>query len=224
VGIRVHKFLGYGLSNVESKDYKIVDPRINCDSPLLSCSSLDLDDYKGWLDKNTAPEDGFLDRYWLNNREEKENRGLEDCIAYQNEYGLENVLCLQPLALKDWSRYDDSIDYVEETYLRDDPQINYVKHLHSGIHPYDGSFVHGQTGKPLTGEALYWRRGVRADLATHELDAVARLAGFKDHADALLNCVPKVPDEIRLLCQYTELFTNEHVYKQLRPMIYTYWS
>jgi hypothetical protein len=36
--------------------------------------------------------------------------------------------------------------------------------------------------------------------------------------------VPKVPEEIRDLAEFGQLFTHAGVWRQLRPVLYTYWS
>jgi hypothetical protein len=59
MSIRIHKFLGYGLTDIESDNCKITDPRINPNSPLLDVSSTfadedQLDDYANWLGKHSS--------------------------------------------------------------------------------------------------------------------------------------------------------------------------
>ena len=52
----------------------------------------------------------------------------------------------------------------------------------------------------------------------------AELMGFSDVEAAKRMLVPRVPDEIELLCRWLCLFNNDNTIFELKPMIYTYWS
>jgi hypothetical protein len=56
------------------------------------------------------------------------------------------------------------------------------------------------------------------------LDSLAQAAGFDSHADATSNVVPVVPEEIRDLAAFAGLFTDDTIWRQLRPLLYAYWS
>ena len=56
------------------------------------------------------------------------------------------------------------------------------------------------------------------------MDELAQTIGFKDHAEALENIVPTIPEPIVDLCTFGKLFTDESVFWQLKPILYTYWS
>jgi hypothetical protein len=51
----------------------------------------------------------------------------------------------------------------------------------------------------------------------------AQYLGFETVEEAEENIVPVVPDEIKALCEYLEIFNDINVVNQLRPIIYTFW-
>lgn len=151
--------------------------------------------------------------------------------------GLSNVLCITPVWLLDsWNRNDDTMDWIEETYFSKpghDPQTSYVEVLKDGIYPYSGLWMHAQTGQALPGDGVRHWRIMKDHYEEHpekydedaalSLDIWANAAGFDDHEDAVANCVPLVPDEVRHLVEFGQLFTSDDAYKHLRPMLYVYW-
>ncbi|MFE0472420.1 hypothetical protein ACFW2V_12470 [Streptomyces sp. NPDC058947] len=56
------------------------------------------------------------------------------------------------------------------------------------------------------------------------LDKVAPRLGLdvRNHAEAERFIVPLVPDAIRRVCEWGCLFTSSDVWRQLRPLVYTY--
>lgn len=256
MGIRVHKFLGYGLDDVKCNHAEQPrDPRINNDSPLLTYQGDELDKYEKWLkgrygDMEKVVKDDpaalrdipLLDRWYFrdiahpNSRRDKRSQ-ITDCIAFDSEFGLENVLVLQPVACTDWERYDDMIDYTVESYLFDRPE-NYVTprldRLKHGLYPFNGSYMDSRDGRRLPDVVMDWVRtvshvltGVDAAEAVKYgpvLDDYAVELGFEDQPDAMKHIAPVVPGEILELAEYAELFTDPSVAWQLRPMLYTWWS
>lgn len=233
MGIRIHKYLGYGLTNVEVKDYKIVDERIDWDAfdYLRDCYGEEhLKHYRQWLGwaKSDYYERGMLDWFYLNDEREKKRRGLDNCYAWDPEYGMPEVLVLQPLGCPDWIRYDDTIDYMEETYRKDgeQPQGNYLKVYEHGIYPWS-SYIDRRTGEQVKDPIWAWIRATydpEVETEVDVLDHLAQLCDFADHAEALVNVVPQIPPEIKNLVEFTEIFTNLDTVYDLRPVLYTYWS
>lgn len=254
MGIRLHKFMGYGLTDIScDSDGRIDDERINPQSILLgggagndseeAWTEAARESYRSWLQEQrtalehkrkqgeTVEHPAVLDRWYLNDQErvQRDRRYLRDCIAYQPEYGLANVLALQPLACADWKRYDDPIDYMTETFIAEpagENGINHVEVFAHGIHPFNASYMDARTGlliKDLQPIEVGWvlRDDERYEPMT--ADVISRL-GFSDRAEFLQNVVPKVPQEIRDIAEFTGLFTHDHVWRQLRPLLYTYWA
>ena len=194
-------------------------------------------DYLGWLSERSG--EVHLDRGYLNEKlgeSGKDGLWLPDCCAYAGEYGLPSVLVLRPVHATDWVRYNDAIDYAEEALLRqrlgkdagDETMACRVELLEYGFYPYHNFYMDARSGRALGREALMWRRthnaSVKVKFKEQVLDDIARALGFADDADAQAHIVPAVPEDIRDLALYTELFTDESVYLQLRPMLYTHWS
>lgn len=239
MGIRIKKVIGYGLTNVKHDGYKLDDPRINADSPFfLRDGTLTLAGYINFLEGKTGDDgrhnrDYGMEYYWLKNDDNRQRRGHRDpegCVHWQPEYGLPNVLLLRPVANDDWSRYDDTIDWIEETYLRSEKhaQQPWARKFQHGIYPYSGSYMDSRDGRRLDDTVMVWIRlrsdgkpGAERDEA---LDGLAEILGFKDHKQANRYIAPIVPGEIRALAEYGELFTDDKVLLQLRPLIYCYWS
>jgi hypothetical protein len=228
--------MGYGLDDLAHQGFKLIDPRINLSSPAWDYN-MDVEDYAKWLEATPVADefDMDLDRWTLRDRS-RDNQwkpDMNDCYAYSPEYGLANVLVLRPLATKDWSRYDDPLDYVSETFLYctiDGPTSKVEPlGLHT-LHPFE-AFMDKRTGEKIDDRIYSWVREVNGGgpaggppSTQSQLDRSAQRAGFADHADALENVAPMVPVEVRNLCKYMEIFTSEDTCLTLRPMIYTYWS
>lgn len=238
MGIRVHKVLGYGLTDVECENYRISDARFNPASKFLDDERWEMkpDEYLDWLKARTEERekasdfDAFnIDVYLLKEGTEKRDRlYMSDVFIHQREYGLPSVVLLKPLSFEDWRRYDDAIDYVEETYLRPDEerQINWVKELPHGIYPYSGIYMDRRTGERLKDplETLWRRRYFSPNVTDETREDIAMAMGCATFEEADKTFGPLVPVEIRDLVEWGELFTDDTVWRQLRPMLYTYWS
>jgi hypothetical protein len=234
MGIRVNKFLGYGLTDL-TPGYRS-DPRINWDSPLLLCSDEKMPtagDYFTWLEaRREAAGDKFsfsLDWALLRHDEERRGPDLYDCAAYEHEYGLKEVLALRPVTKDDWARSDDDLDYMEETYpWSERSQQNRVQVYEHGPFPFNGSYMDKRDGRRLSDVVFPWwqmQNGTRdREFREQAADLFAVQMGFTGHAEAAENVVPEVPEEIRDLAEFGRLFTHAGVWRQLRPLIYVYWS
>lgn len=243
MGIRIHKVLGYGLTDLQVADGKIVDPRINPKSVLLSYSkSSKLEPYLEYLrDRASGKHDGtkdisaqieatFIEQ--LSGKKKQPKATPYDCVTWETEGGLPNVFVLTPLGLvNEWHRWDDTIDYYE---AEGNPEPG-LKLLKTGAYPYDG-WMDSKTGDPLnTSSVSYWRH-FRETLnqSDKEIDEVsfaktltyfAKEAGYKgDTAEFEQRIAPSIPDPIRFLVDWGQLFVNPKDVLQLRPMIYTYWN
>lgn len=240
MGIRVHKRLGYGLADVAEDD-----PRINPASALLQYDRLSVLEYRRFLDhryRERRKSDEFVwshDEITLRHEPRFDRMDLSDCVAGGEEYGLASVLLLCPVSLNgEWSRFDDAIDYMEETYLRPaaERQANHVQLFRHGIHPFNGSYMDARTGEPMSQEVMTWiraassfeaetGRGSDDSLPREELDAITKASTpFGTFDEAAGNIVPLVPGEVRDLAEYGDLFTAPDVWRQLRPMLYVYWG
>jgi hypothetical protein len=242
MGIRVTKVLGYGLTDVKTRKYNIADSRINRKSPLLNYDAKEtLDDYLDWLRASTPDENaltaGFnIDRWYFKEREEADFDWYKktgatipaDLIHHGTEYMEKNVLLIRPLFCKDWQRHDDPIDYIEEGFKYKDVDTgvaNWCREIPEGIFPWSGSFMNSRTGEPVKDGITLWRVMTWKNWdKIYDLEETAIKCGFDSVEDMKANFAPQVPESIRDLVKWGKLFTNDDVWKQLRPMIYTYWS
>jgi hypothetical protein len=161
MGIRVHKFLGYGLTDL-TPGYRS-DPRVNWDSPLLPTGdeSPTAGDYWTWLEaRRGAVGDKFsfsLDWALLRHDEKRRGADLYGCAVYEHEYGLKEVLALRPVTKDDWARFDDDLDYMEETYpWREDSQQHRVQVYEHGPFPFNGSYMDKRDGRRLPDVVFPW--------------------------------------------------------------------
>lgn len=245
MGIRVRKFLGYGLTGVECQE----DPRINWDSPLVSYEdrdSISIERYQEFLKRREA-EDTAADPQGRNFRNESAfirwslNAGktfdLSDTVTYddgESDDGAK-VLVIRPLTDTDWYRFDETIDWMEESHLRyPDQDGNGFDRVdvfpRATIYPYQ-FWMDRRDGRRLGGMIFEWIRASRftsttattSDLLIKVLDEFAKDVGFKSHEEAWANVVPGVPEAVRDVVEFGHLFTDSRTTLELRPMLYTFW-
>lgn len=230
MGMRINKMLGYGLTDVATEDYRITDPRINADSFLLGPNVPPAEDYIAFLERTADMNDSEV---WLETGLLKGDTGADadssDLCTWRCEYGLPNVLLLRPFGFAKWHRWASPID-VEEEAIRGKGMDYRVERTISGLEPWSGLHMDVRTGGRIEGNTVnLWRRVING-LSEDDTDrlpilnALARAMGYADHAEAERYIAPYVPDEIRRICQWGELFTSPEVCFQLRPLLYTYWS
>lgn len=230
MGIRVHKVMGYGLTDLEATDRKITDPRISADALLGGADMPNGAEYLAWLEREDELGDDLsraLDRFTVEERlKEGKTVDLWNSVAHDGEFGLPNVIVFTPPSMPDWRRYDDPIDWVEETYPLGDQeaQANDARQFPHGFYPYSGSYMDTRTGEDLDQNIMYWVRGVSANADEQELDGLAQVAGFATHREAAAYVAPIVPDDVRRLVKFLKVFNSPDGWRELRPTLYTYWS
>lgn len=246
MGIRVHKTLGYGLTDLSCEGHKITDERINPDGILNSNRWEDTDwtreAYQEYLEKiENSPQDELSNHFSLDASLDiySLNEGLKSwqptsSVIHSPEFGLSNVLCIVPPCMhKDWNRYDDSIDYVEETMVYQ--EVNRVVTFKKGFFPWNDIYVDSRTGKRLRCDNhdryCYLKRYLKATKDHSTKTRVRNLIqkeieemGFKDQQELNKFIIPAIPTSIRLFCNFTRIFQDEKTVFSLRPMLYVHWS
>ena len=163
----------------------------------------------------------------------------EDCFKNGcSDYGLENVACVIPYGFKDWYRYDNIIDYIEESK---GSIGDYVKTFDDGFYPYIGTFIDSRNGKTIEpdGMACYFLRRLNVIKKLNAksrkvnrivieqdniLQGISKSMGFVNTEETLKYMAPKVPAPIKFICEFGQAFTSPEVIWQLRPILYVYWG
>jgi len=259
MGIRIHKVLGYGVDNIQhgKKGWDMQDPRIDTKKFRdLHSKAYEMGgpEILKWLKNEKEALVQFHDKHHPSKQKEKDDefrdldfqfflRGIEDhlerkkihdfgsSIIWDGEYGLPNVMQFVPITCPDWRRYDDTIDYHEETDGRE--QANWVKFLKvGGIFPWNG-WVRFRDPKP----GILKEDAKKGDLVRLDPATYSQLVGWWDKrekplalGDTLKHFLedyrPILPIDVTSILWFmrnafkdVDSFLNE-----LRPMIYVYWA
>lgn len=240
MGIRIHKKIGYGLDDVQYQDIKIVDQRFNLEDGYFAFDCEDQEEiFSGskffeHLEKRVENEQKeknismlLFDFCYLKDLNLKEF-DFFDYITYDSEFGLKNVILFQTFS-EDWTRYDNIIDYVEETENR---QKNNYKILKRPIYPYE-NWINLKTGLDyleVDGKRLRLVELLRAvnyfeEFVDIEVDEeYLKTFGFDSIEDVKNNIKPAVPEIIKEYCKWLKIFKDEKIVDTLKPMVYNYWS
>ena len=240
MGIRIHKLLGYGLSDVVAEEYDIQDSRFNLEDGYFAYDAYEQEEkftYANFIQhlKKVMEEDkqrkgiSMLSFEIHDFETEKKKKNIYDLIHHNGEFGLPNVVLFQTGA-KDWSRYDNIIDYMEDTHNVDSIE-NKVTIFDRPIYPYEswtnlktGLTYFEKDGKRLQPfellRAVNWMIEEKQDINIEYLKSF----GFDSIEDVKKNVVPMVPEMIVELCKYLKVFKDDATILQLKPMIYTYWG
>lgn len=252
MGIRLHKVLGYGLIDVKPDKYNILDdPRFNpngyfgIDQELAdeqdftqekyieylkeqksifekACESDSDDDAKDCLFESSM--DLAIDQAFFNRLNQSgETWHINECFAYQSEYGLPNVMCIVPPCYsKAHNRYADDIDYYEER-IKNPKEINYFNVLKHGIYPYEGFYFDKNTGKDIHADIrgyFFIKESGRLERA----EELAKSYGFDSAEHLEASVKPVIPDPIKAICKFAKIFKDDKTIFDLIPILYVYWA
>lgn len=270
MGIRVHKVMGYGLTDLKVENLRIVDERINPEGILgedgdrWESEDWDRSKYLEYLeqlafhprersdanmkliDQGEKPvlwewEFGEEANYEAGLLEDNPSWQPMDSVVHQVEYGMPNVLVLvPPCETKEWRRYDDPIDYVEETqvYQQDKRVVTFKR----GLYPWDYLSMDSRSGRVFRGkehqklmsfkhlfETIRIARDAEDQADIDEkfrqlLQGLAQELGFASTEECRRFVAPSVPNSVQYLCQFGRIFRDWNTVFQLRPMLYVYWS
>lgn len=288
MGVRVHKIIGYGLTDIKHRKGVVKDPRINMDRIDALRYAEDRDDseeftvakfYK-WVICNRRRlvqisrseglgrtvrdhhcDEGLFLMHYLPRQPRyrgparfqylaKKDLSFHDIVTHDEECH-PNIMVFQPFTCaKAWSRYDDIIDYVEETSQYDSRDRYRDLSPLSGIYPYIGDMIRfrepdekliaalRELGK---GSARCTQINVDSEGLPLRLDGglYNQLVGRwdkkqpplakKELLDHLLNdWRPRLPLELVWILTYMSdkgCFNDvEAIKNSLRPMLFVYWS
>lgn len=228
MGIRIHKSIGYGLSDVQASNYDIHDERFNLEDGYFKDrneNDFTIQGLKNYIqeqhDKEKNDAGYSMLTFELLKLEENEWYDIHQFVSHNGEFGLPEVLMFQP-PMKDWSRYDDIIDYIE-----DEKQENKVRLLNRAIYPYE-FWINKDTGKStfeVEGRNYHYLHIRQAINFGFEYDPdKLKEAGFDSMEDADQKIVPGIPDFIICLCKYLKIFKDDKNIFDLKPMVYSFWG
>lgn len=233
MGIRVHKILGYGLTDVKCrKNGYINDKRFNLvDGYFAKGNDQERYEIKDFvthltnkIKNNKDDVELSLAEYDLQVIKGKNDAEFYKVIEHDSEFGLKNVALFTTFH-KDWHRYDDIIDYME---LEGIPTPS-VRVLDRTIWPYEGyinvktkdRFIHFTDGSKDKISAFELRRCLNDKVFAKKLDF--KKFGFESFKDMNKSIVPIVPRIIHEYCSWLKVFNNDDTIFELKPMIYTVW-
>lgn len=240
MGIRLSKRLGWGFTDVQYENGHITDPRISVSSSLLMPPDEVGPGYLGYLEALRDAEHEESDAWFdvmmsiaMVKDAAKHDGSLPWPVVWLPEGGLQNVLLIQPVGFSRWSRYDDPIDVAEEYALHADPLGGRVVPLPYGIFPFEGLYMDSRDGRKLDSTAKRTidrlldngTEGGEVRLERRRAaDHLARAIGFTDAGQAREHIAPVVPSDILNVISWLNLFNGPDCWRQLRPMLYVYWS
>lgn len=270
MGIRITKRLGYALTDFEydRDNWEATDPRVNTalineedgiyDLVANFCkwALSDPEEAERYMvdEMGLSSTDAMLGRMSLSEMEGKRANPFHDVLTLAPEFGLPNVLLFQPLTNKDWSRYGDTIDLYEASFvdLEDRYETKVLDFLDegvSGIYPYDG-FMHRYPDRDTPSRFLKpdeeltdgdlerqetsstgIRQGVLRDriylvmMQAKVIETSKDPENTKDFQEHLKNDWGcRIPPQILLFAHWSNIFTDFNTVYRLRPVLYTYWT
>lgn len=234
MGIRVHKILGYGLNDIEYSNDKVTDKRINVEA-LKDCREKSFIEWFNDQDIKllayTISRLFKLDyknlyfNFRLTSFENNKNLlSRYRVLTYDDEFGFDNVMLITPPDQKNWYRYDDIIDWIEESF---EPRVvDLFKDGKTGIYPYEGRVGRNPflktpsafNDKTTISGGEYNRFVGKWDT---KIDPIATGEALDD---LLNNWKPALPPIIFAYLVFSNILTHPKYAYDLRPLLYVYWS
>lgn len=253
MGIRIHKVLGYGITDYKGKK----DPRFSEAFKNYEWreSEITVEKLIEWLKANPKEmidicsiDGGHMTAYYKQQKKtdaeivasmlsiyDKSNLkiDIQDCVTHQDEYGLKKVIVFQPFnELENWSHFDDMIDYEEAGGLAKN-KVKLLKNSWSGLYPWSGNMYRfrGEPFKDYDGmDSSGYYKGIMSasqfSMLVGRWDKKTKPYGSsKMIEDLTSNWRCKIPAEIvAVLLRLGIVNDVKSFINELRPMIYTYWS
>lgn len=207
MSIRIHKMLGWALTDVK-KD----DKRINWEA---LDKVRNLNDTAAWSDlmEFAKTRDARYDFMHMHNFVPYIHR---DVIVYDEEM-CRKVFCL---GLGDNTRHDDTLDYTEEYACHAKPESKgggsdgRVVKLKNGYYPWSNSWMFADSGLRANGVSRF-NDHFQFDVGDTYPGATQK------QLEKIF--VPNIPNGIRAIAEFFDLFTNPKIVLQLRPILWVYW-
>jgi len=208
MGIRIHKVVGYGITDLQTKKFQIDDSRFHghlwddlteevhgLDNEakttlVMENKDLIIDLFRKISLKDKKHAEMVFEFEILEPLRKKKNIWIPHYI-WDPEFGFSNVMLFIPVNMKQWHRYDDTLDWIEDIAIHE--QQNRLVELQRPPYPYE-SWV--EKGKHL--EPREKNKNARPLLP------IGCLASLLFYKKAIKNI--------------------ETLARELRPLLYVYWS
>jgi hypothetical protein len=223
MGIRIHKVMGYGLTDIKLHNGKVIDERFNqymvgwdvIDRSLTRFTNFIQDPglvkilaRQFSLVSNMKTLNYMIEDYSAQGYAHKSLKNIDHCV----DFHYKTLIFMPPESVKEWYRYDNPIDYYECTGHKS--FRSNVRQLGiSGLYP-----SYGYRPKP-------WKQSKIPcfnELSESEYQVFLRDPRYSKHIEEDW-CV-NIPVVIRLMAAYLGLFKRPETIFELKPMIHTYWS
>lgn len=237
MGIRIHKAIGYGLTDVvaDQDSWSLKnDSRFNPNGyPFGDGEKFDLAGFRDYIEERIESMDGEdIDHSKLillkRRIESGECKEPYYSVIYDMEFGEDNVmLFIPPSSTKSWTRYDDIIDYYDPVNQATDGGCgSSVIKINRPLWPWDSyiniknmppvRLIGTQLQKYITIQNLGFENIKQPDKMLNDI-------GVKSKEELDTYIVPIIPLELVELIKYLKIFTDDKYIYQLRPLIYGYW-
>jgi hypothetical protein len=265
MGIRVHKVIGYGVDDLQHDGRRMTDPRIDwgrLQKKMDKAYDIDAEAFLKWcvrhkreiqlMEESEGGRVHWKNLPWL--LEESLKRMIKDkfywtlgsCLIHDEEFGIPGVMLFLPVD-SNWKRYDDTIDWVEETAChKQESRVVRLEHgCESGIYPYNGFMVRFRDPEPgimadEMGDILrkwveHCGPGVsKSDdkgftflsARLHEQLMNTKQENRKLYDHFRNDWRPMMPPELMpVLLWFKDCFTDlKALTDSLKPLLYVYWS
>lgn len=254
MGIRIHKVLGYGLTDVQydTDNWEMIDPRFNkkgymclgCEDQEEKFTNEGFDEY---LAEEVKKEDQLAekDKYHMRDlsvlkhlreqelKDEKHvrysDKDIFNKVIYNPEFGSSEVVVFQPVVFgNDWQRYDDIIDYYDPANhpVHGGPE-NGVILIDRAIYPFEWLWdVRTIPPTSLTSVEynLYNMTRSGTEHAPNIAQNLAETMNFESVEEMNDKIRAIIPDELIVLLKYLKIFEKDEYIYDLKPMLYSYWA
>lgn len=245
MGIRVHKMIGYGINNLVEDDPRVeinilqnfCNEELNGKDFLKFIKSEKEEIIEAILSEEGSQEQAELAyKFLVGWKEEKGFKKYENykSVGYDDEFGLGNVLLLTPPSMAgNWSRYNDSIDWSEETQNHN--QAARYQLLNHPLYPFDFKYALLRGAKKFSVEEIKQNSSLVGRRSLEQYDArvltsdIMNLMSYGENTpfkqEFMASYRPALPAELVAFMLWSRAFTDLDAMKDsLRPMLYVYWS
>lgn len=246
MGIRIHKVLGYGLTDLQLNDDRL---NLDCFSKHYKNAhyfsdefdeKYSFENFKSFIndkyeqEKNLSFTEGKKLSLSFLKRDIEENKlgyfgSYNIFLGLFQEFHKKNLLLVTVPWYKDWYRYDNIIDYVEQSEVYGEPK-DIILPLNDAIYPHI-SYTNLKTGEKFEDFSIIrafneikFNKKIKEKDKPGFYDRLAKKVGFENYLDYYNNVKPETPDDIKLLCEFYNIFKDPKTVDTLRPILYTYWS